>query len=99
MYRTGRRLNLQHHSRRHYAHVIQYDCCNCSRELVARGGKSLHCNNFGSYGYYKRRGERVDFMPGCDPKRSNACVQAVSIADLRLRKSRQKNSGEVGWAA
>src|SRR5262249_52161989 len=63
---------------------------------LALGGKSQHCNNFGSYGYYKRRGERVDFMPGCDPKRSNACVQAVSIAALRLRKSRQKNSGEVG---
>ena len=29
---------------------------------------SRRCNNFGSYGWYKRRGERVDFMPGFDPE-------------------------------
>src|SRR5262245_27002694 len=26
--------------------------------------KSSCCNNFGSYGWFKRRGERVDFMLG-----------------------------------
>jgi quinoprotein glucose dehydrogenase len=35
--------------------------------LLALDGKSRRCNNFGSYGWYKRRGERVDFMPEFDP--------------------------------
>ena len=34
---------------------------------LALGGKSLHCNNFGSYVWLKRRGERVDFMREFDP--------------------------------
>jgi putative ABC transport system substrate-binding protein len=33
-------------------------------------GKSRRCNNFDSYGWYKRRGERVDFMPEFDPIRT-----------------------------
>ena len=36
--------------------------------LLALGGKSQHCNNFGSYGWDKTYSERVDFMPGLDPK-------------------------------
>jgi hypothetical protein len=35
--------------------------------LVAPGGKSRRCNNFDSYGWYKRRPERVDFIPEFDP--------------------------------
>jgi len=35
---------------------------------LALGGKSLHCNNFGSYVWLKRRGERVDFMREFDPQ-------------------------------
>jgi hypothetical protein len=34
------------------------------RLRTALGGKSRHCNNFGSW--YKRRGERIDIMPGFD---------------------------------
>jgi hypothetical protein len=33
---------------------------------IALGGKSRHRNNFGSYGWYKRRGERLGFMPEFD---------------------------------
>jgi hypothetical protein len=33
------------------------------------GRKSRRCNKFGSYGWKKRRGERVDFMTGFDLRR------------------------------
>jgi len=33
----------------------------CMNQFVALGGKSRRCDNFGSYAWYKRRGERVDF--------------------------------------
>jgi len=32
--------------------------------LLALGRKSRRCNNFGSYVWFSRRGERIDFMPG-----------------------------------
>ena|SRR5215471_2070755 len=35
--------------------------------FMAQGGMSPHRNNFGSYGWDKRHGERLDFMPGFDP--------------------------------
>src|SRR5215813_14847866 len=35
---------------------------------VALDGKSRRCNSFGSYRWYKRRSERVDFWPGFDPE-------------------------------
>ena len=47
---------------------------------MAQGGKSLHCNNFGSYGWDKRRSERVDFMPGFDPQRSSLALPHCGAA-------------------
>jgi hypothetical protein len=41
------------------------------RPELALGGKSRRCNNFGNYGWCKRRGERVDVMPGFDPKQAD----------------------------
>jgi hypothetical protein len=55
-----------------------------TRQEMALGGKSRRCNNFGSYGWYKRRGERVDFLPEFDPQRPSrmpGCCDATSPCD------------------
>jgi hypothetical protein len=55
-------------------------------QVLALGGKSRRCNNFGSYGWYKRRGERVDFMPAFDPKQPS-CVRLRCDASKMVRRS------------
>jgi hypothetical protein len=38
--------------------------CGCTGPYLALDGKSRRCNSFGSYRWYKRPSERVDFWPG-----------------------------------
>jgi hypothetical protein len=52
--------------------IISYElCCTRSGLFLALGRKSRRCNNFDSYVWFNRHGERVDFMPGFDPSRNS----------------------------
>src|SRR5215510_194408 len=59
------------------------------------------CNNFGSYGWYNRRGERVDFMPEFDPEPKFAKIVRAASANrsaLLLARGGQFSNGTGGTA-